>query len=168
MGLTTNPNDPCLINGQKEKGQNNCYLVLSEEERAKGFTRPYRDAYVHKGTKIERDSEGRLFGRLIKIDEAEYPANDHFTKEKGFGGYIEYPSGHNSLGKYVTIEEVEAIVNRKTHFGGCGALTSMGRALSETYARDPKFYGATFCSGCNKHLPVGEFVWDADGEILGS
>jgi hypothetical protein len=21
----------------------------------------------------------------------------------------------------------------------------MGRALSETYARDPKFYGATFC-----------------------
>src|SRR5262245_18589132 len=37
--------------------------------------------------------------------------------------------------------------------GGCGTITTMGRALSETYARDPSFYGATFCCGCNKHLP---------------
>src|SRR3954467_6361571 len=43
--------------------------------------------------------------------------------------------------------------------GGCGTVTTMGRALSETYARDPKFYGATFCCGCNRHLPVAEFVW---------
>lgn len=50
----------------------------------------------------------------------------------------------------------------------CGALTSMGLALSETYARDPKFYTATFCVGCNVHLPVAEFVWDADGEVVGS
>ena len=168
MGLTTDPNDPCLIHGRKEEGQNNCYLVLSEEECAKGFTRPYRDAYVHKGTKIERDAEGRLLGRLIKIDEEEYPKNDHYTKELGFGGYIKYPEDHNCVGKYITTKEVEAIINRKTHFGGCGALTTMGTALSETYARDPKFYGATFCTGCNKHLPVGEFVWDKDGEVLGS
>lgn len=50
----------------------------------------------------------------------------------------------------------------------CGAETSMGNALSETYARDPKFYGATFCVGCNKHLPVSEFVWAKDGEVVGS
>jgi len=99
MGLTTDPNDPCLKNGQKEEGQNNCYLVLSEEERAKGFVRPLRRAYVHKK---------------------------------------------------------------------CGALTTMGLELCETYARDPKFYGATFCTGCNRHLPVDEFKWDEDGQTVGS
>lgn len=55
----------------------------------------------------------------------------------------------------------------RTH-GACGTLTKMGPALAETYARDPSFYGATFCVGCNKHLPVGEFVWAADGETVGS
>lgn len=52
--------------------------------------------------------------------------------------------------------------------GGCGAVTSMGRALSETYARDPTFYGATFCCHCNRHLPVAEFIWTADGQQVGS
>jgi hypothetical protein len=50
----------------------------------------------------------------------------------------------------------------------CGAVTTMGRALSETYARDPSFYGATFCVGCNRHLPVSEFIWTADGQQVGS
>ncbi len=168
MPLTTDPNDPCLKNGQKETGQNNCYLVLSEEERAKGFMRPYRDAYIHRGRKVERDEKGRIIGRLIKIDDADYPVNDHFTKEKGYGGYIEYPKGHNSLGRYLDIEEVEAIVNRKTYFGGCGAVTTMGRSLSETYATQPSFYSATFCVGCNKHLPVSEFIWADDLEVVGS
>lgn len=49
---------------------------------------------------------------------------------------------------------------------GCGVLTRMGRALSETYARDPKFYSHTFCCGCNTHLPVHEFVWE-DGTVVG-
>ena len=50
----------------------------------------------------------------------------------------------------------------------CGTVTTMGRALSETYARDPTFYGATFCCHCNRHLPVAEFVWTADGQQVGS
>ena len=33
----------------KENGQQKGYVVLSEEERAKGFIRPVRDAYVHIG-----------------------------------------------------------------------------------------------------------------------
>lgn len=49
----------------------------------------------------------------------------------------------------------------------CGKITTMGRALSETYARDPGFYGATFCSTCQVHRPVGsdgEFTWyEMDG-----
>lgn len=44
----------------------------------------------------------------------------------------------------------------------------MGQALSETYARDPKFYGATYCVHCQIHRPVSEFSWSIDGEIVGS
>jgi len=50
----------------------------------------------------------------------------------------------------------------------CGVETIMGEALSSTYARDPKFYGATYCVGCRMHLPVSEFLWSADGEVVGS
>ena len=91
--------------GHTEKrpdGQQKDYVVLSESERAKGFVRPYRDAYKH-----------------LK----------------------------------------------------CGAVTTMGRALSETYARDPDFYIGTFCCACGAHFPVGEngeFTWIADGERVGT
>jgi len=47
-------------------------------------------------------------------------------------------------------------------------VTTMGRALSETYARDPTFYGATFCASCDAHYPVDQFVWTADGARVGS
>ena len=43
----------------------------------------------------------------------------------------------------------------------CGAVTTMGQALAETYARDPKFYSGTFCAGCRNHFPVG-----SDGEFV--
>jgi hypothetical protein len=35
-------------------------------------------------------------------------------------------------------------------------------------ARQPSFYGATFCAHCGKHLPVDEFVWEGTNEQLGS
>lgn len=101
MSLTTDPQDPRLKRDadSESKGQNEVYLVLSEDERKKGFIRPLRRAYKH----------------VI-----------------------------------------------------CGHETRMGLALCETYARDPYFYGATFCVQCNKHLPVGEFTWVEDGAIVGS
>lgn len=51
----------------------------------------------------------------------------------------------------------------------CGVATTMGKELSETYARDPKFYGSTYCVGskCQAHFPVNQFKWD-DGEVVGS
>jgi hypothetical protein len=97
--LTTDRNDPRLTHGSDDAPvpQADAYLVLSEQERAKGFVRPYRDAYKH---------------------------------------------------------------------DTCGTVTTMGRALSETYARDPKFYGATYCCKCQMHKPVGEFRWyEMDGSI---
>jgi hypothetical protein len=100
MSLTTDRNDPGLHkiepSGMQEK-----YLVLSDEERAKGFVRPYADAYRH-----------------LK----------------------------------------------------CGSITTMGRALSETYAREPSFYDGTFCLKCRTHFPLineagkRAFIWyEMDG-----
>lgn len=104
-GYTTDPNDPELSHGlddgpvpQAEK-----YLILSEEERSKGFVRPLRRAYLH-------------------------------------------VAGPNP----------------------CGSLTTMGLPLCETYAANPKFYSATYCCACHQHFPVNQFVWDEDGEVVGS
>jgi hypothetical protein len=101
MSLTADPTDPRLTRGVDDQpvGQAEVYLVLSADERAKGFVRPVRDSYVHKK---------------------------------------------------------------------CGTVTRMGEALAETYARDPKFYGSTFCCACRMHRPVGEFVWKGTQEIVGS
>lgn len=48
----------------------------------------------------------------------------------------------------------------------CGVATTMNQAIAETYARDPTFYGSTYCVGCRMHLPVDEFRWD-DGQTVG-
>jgi hypothetical protein len=83
-------------------GQQVDYLVLTAEERAKGFVRPVRRSYIH-----------------LK----------------------------------------------------CGSVTTMGTALAETYARNPKFYNGTFCCACGTHFPVGEdgeFVWDGTDEKVGT
>ena len=52
----------------------------------------------------------------------------------------------------------------------CGATTTMNLAIAETYAREPGFYGATYCVRCRMHRPVGadgEFVW-TDGSKVGT
>lgn len=80
-------------------GQQKGYVVLSAEERSKGFVRPVRQTYRHKT---------------------------------------------------------------------CHSITTMGRALAETYARDPEFYSGTFCVNCSAHFPLDQFVWEGTDEILGS
>lgn len=52
----------------------------------------------------------------------------------------------------------------------CDRITTMSRAIAETYARNPHFYGATYCAHCGMHRPVGahgEFEW-LDGEKVGT
>ena len=80
-------------------GQQKGYVVLTKEEREKGFVRPVRQVYLHKV---------------------------------------------------------------------CGTTTRMGLAIAETYARDPGFYGGTFCCFCREHRPLEEFVWDGTNERVGS
>lgn len=52
----------------------------------------------------------------------------------------------------------------------CGTETRMSRDIAETYAREPGFYGATYCAACRMHRPVGadgEFAWP-DGSRVGT
>lgn len=113
MGITDDPESPC-IKEIRPDGQQECYLVLSEAERAKGFVRLLRQSYRHLA---------------------------------------------------------------------CGGVTRMGLALSETYARDPKFYGGTFCCNCGRHFAlvhadpadpsnpsknIRAFVWVEDGTGVGT
>lgn len=58
-------------------------------------------------------------------------------------------------------------VRQKYVHDKCGVETIMGLALSETYARNPKFYGATYCVACRAHFLVAEFKWE-DGATVGS
>lgn len=92
MSTTSDRNDPGLRQID-ENGMQATYLVLAENERAKGFVRPLRTTYRH---------------------------------------------------------------------ATCGAYTTMGLGLAQTYARDPYFYTGTYCVHCRGHFPVGEhgeFFW---------
>lgn len=101
MSTTDDRNHPGLRKIDST-GMQETYLVLSDEERAKGFVRPLRLSYQH---------------------------------------------------------------------AECGTVTTMGLAIAETYARDPKFYGGTFCVGCRAHFPVGEygeFTWEGTDLKVGT
>ena len=127
-------------------GMQKGYKVLCPEERLKGFVRPLRHSYKHVGIKP-------------KYPTRELTEEEHLRYDKyGYILYEEYPEGTEMCGRFWTEDTLNS---------GCGTVTTMGNALAETYARDPKFYGGTFCCGCGKHFPVEEFVW-LDGTIVGS
>lgn len=54
MSTTSDPNDPRLTRGPDSEPvpQAPVYLVLSEEERARGYVRPLRTAYVHQACHV--------------------------------------------------------------------------------------------------------------------
>lgn len=72
---------------------------------------------------------------------------------------------------YLVLSEVERAKGfvrplRRAYEHRCGATTSMGLELCETYARQPSFYGQTYCVRCQMHRPVAEFRWiEADGSL---
>jgi C-terminal processing protease CtpA/Prc len=158
--LTTDKNDPDLDKTRSD-GQQEAYLILSEEERAKGFVRPVRTKYVHRGILIS----GKI--TLLNVEEVEK------FKQYNYYAYMEYSNPIGSvIGRYLSKKQYESI-NKvfKGFYGGCGIETKMSQELAETYARQPDFYGlTTFCVGCGKHLSVEEFVWSEGNQdkVVGS
>ena len=59
-------------------------------------------------------------------------------------------------------EFVQPVRESYTHVDGeCnGATTTMGTKLAESFARDPRQYGKTFCARCGDYYPLDEFVWE--------
>tara|TARA_R110000772_G_scaffold17946_3_gene50041 strand:+ start:177007 stop:177459 length:453 start_codon:yes stop_codon:yes gene_type:complete len=150
MGLTTDRDNDCL-NESKDNGQQECYLVLSEEEKAKGFIRPVRESYVHVGEQMDTST-------MRDLTEDEHERYDKYD----YIGFIPNTEEDSAItGTFITQERVD-------RNNGCGATTTMGLSIAETYARDPNFYGSTFCMGCGTHLPVREFNWYGTNETLGS
>lgn len=96
---TSDRSDPNINTPSAPGEQNRAYIVLSDEDLARGRIRPLRREYVH---------------------------------------------------------------------SKCRTRTIMPLKCAETYAVNPKFYGATWCCACCKHLPVSEFNWVDDGTVLGS
>lgn len=158
--LTTDRNDPDLGYGYEDSSveQNKKYLILSEEERAKGFVRPVRRSYVHVGKKV--DLRGGIVESLSPEDKARHGPNNDYV------AFIRYPESESPIvGRAINQKELDNIGN---YIGGCGTLTTMSLPIAETYARDPKFYGSTYCCGCSMHRPVEEFIWDGTDELVGS
>lgn len=150
--------DPPLAPAPTEEklpdGQHADHWVLSPKERAKGFVRPVRYRYRHVGppgpqhpTRPLTDAERERYG-------------------EGYECFEEYPVGVDGYGRLWSSADLEAVGK------GCGKVTKMyGEALAETYARQPDYYGRTFCVGCREYLPVGEageFVWVRGGERVGT
>lgn len=153
MPFTTNPDDPGLGHGvdTEPRPQMEKYLILSEAERAKGFVRPLRHSYQHVGPAGPR-----------------YPLRDLTEDEKRrYGGdwvkAEDYPISELPKTKRLWTQEKLDKVGK-----GCGTVTTMALPLAQTYARNPAFYGSTYCTGCQKHLPVDEFVWVGTDERVGS
>ena len=151
MGVTADRNDPRL--GEvDETGMQKAYLVLSDDERKRGWVRPLRRSYTHVGPTGPqhplRDLTGEETTRYMEYGYVKY---EDYEGEEG-----------KPLGRFWTQAQLDKVGN------GCRVSTKMGLELCETYAKQPSFYGRTFCVGCREHLDVEEFVWDEDGQRVGS
>lgn len=147
----------CLTNGSPvtedhrellPSGQQKAYVVLTEEERSKGFVRPVRRTYTHVGVRPKHPVRDLT------------PEEHERYNQYGYIKYEEYPEDSGSgLGRFWTKAQLDS---------GCNSNTTMGISIAETYARDPGFYGGTFCCACRTHFPLKEFVWDGTNEVVGS
>lgn len=152
MPLTDNPEQ--LDTTLDDRGMQRDYLVLPEEELAKGFVRPVRHSYIHVGPPGPKYP----LRDLTEAETAQYAS-------VGYVRFEEYPESERpSLGRFWTQAQLDKIGK------GCNAKTKMSDKLAETYARNPRFYGGTYCVGCQAHFPVGvngELVWE-DGSKVGT
>lgn len=155
-GTQVYPEHTNIIKYGARKGQQEGYVVLAEEERAKGFVRPVRRSYRHVGAPGPKYPLRALTDDESKALGCWNPGNR----------FEQYPASESPVIGRIWRAEDLAKIGR-----ACGVVTTMGQTLAETYARDPYFYSGTFCCGCGTHFPVGpdgEFVWDGTNERVGT
>ena len=78
------------------------------------------------------------------------------------GGPVDQAAAYLVLSEQDRAQGFVRPVRRSYWHTVCGQVTTMAQAIAETYARDPAFYGATYCATCRQHRPVGaagEFHW---------
>lgn len=137
-------------------GMQKGYVVLSDEERAKGFVRPMRLSYRHVGRAI--------CGIITPVDPNRLGGEQYVCMSKpGHAGTYHHAN-------VVTLPQPDAArLSERGRTVACGTSTQMGQKIAETYALDPKFYSGTFCCECKEHFPVEEFIWDdGSGQVVGS
>lgn len=149
--LTGDPNGLPHREIDPKTGQQRAYVILTEEERAKGFVEPVRMSYIHIGPKP---------GDLQELTEEEKVRYEGF----GYAMFQPYSDGGSVVGKFWTQDELDRV-------GGCGGKTTISKNIAETFARDPKFYDGTFCAICKEHFPIGEkgeFIWEGTDQLVGT
>lgn len=88
MGLTNDPQEARESGVDPETGMQNKYVVLSDEERAKGFVRPVRRTYVH-----QKCGGRTTMGQALAETYARQP--DFYT-----GTYCATCKGHFPVGEH--------------------------------------------------------------------
>lgn len=86
-------------------------------------------------------------------------SNFDYGNKRPDGQHERHPT--NTDGEYV------APVRTKYIHSKCGVETVVGSVIAETYAKNPTFYGRTFCVGCHDYFPISEFNWSRDRVQLG-
>ena len=139
---------------KRSDGQYKDHWVLPASERDKGFVRPVRLEYKHVGPPGPQSV-------LIDLAESEI---EHY-KQYGYIKFEKYLKNHHAVGRYWTQEQIDRVGS------GCNTVTTMPQDCAETYARQPGFYGSTFCVNCGEYFPVGEsgeFIWLDDETRVGT
>lgn len=116
---------------------------------------------------MEKDVQA-IVERLREQEDAKLCTTTGESPDKVRAEQTEPTGQHKSYLILCDAERAKGFVQpyRDTYRHTCGTTTTMGRKLAETYARDPHFYGATFCVKCNVHRPLSEFTWQPDGEPM--
>ncbi len=99
------------------------------------------------------------------VDDSPVPQNDKYLVLPDEEIYVNPEGGKNGVREPKNWKRPYR--DRYRHVS-CGSITTMGEGIARTYARDPQFYGATYCCHCQMHRPVTEFRWLDDGTVVGS
>lgn len=96
-GEVTTPDGPTPTDVKRADGQYESYWVLSDEERVKGFVRPYREEYQHRPC-------GRITRMGTKIAET-------FAADPEFYGstYCSYCRNHFALNEFLWAGTTEVV-----------------------------------------------------------